>query len=394
MILLSVIVPVYNTQEYVSQCIESILGQKYEDIELILVDDGSSDASGEICDEYERMDKRVHVLHKNHQGPIMARAEGVMHAQGEYITFVDSDDWIKRDTYECMIEAMGNADMVISGICRYYDEKNIQEEIPRMEKGIYHKEALERNILPVMMWSRQRNHWELDPSLCTKIFKRQLITKYLEKAKDLDFHYGDDAAVMYPLMLELDSMVVLHECFYFHRQRRPEEGIPYIGNDSEYFEKLFQLYQYLKYEFTESRYRELMLVQLEHFYMNAIKLKQKCYTDYREMNEDVFPYWKVDRKNRIILYGAGELGREYFRQNQMYQFCSIVMWADRNYAKLQPGSMDIVSPDRIGNIEFDYLLIAVKSMELAMEIKRSFIKKGVPGDKIIWNMIRVTEADA
>lgn len=394
MTLLSVVVPVYNTQKYLGQCIESILDQTYGDLELILVDDGSSDTSGRICDAFESKDERVHVFHRDHQGPIATRLEGALRAHGEYITFVDSDDWIKKDTYKALMNAIGNADLAAAGICRYFDENNIQVEIPRMAARTYHKNDLEREILPVMMWSRQRNQWELDPSLCTKIFRRQIIIKYLEKTGKLDFHYGDDAAVMYPLMLEVDSMTVLHECFYFHRQRKPEEGIPYVGSNPLFFEKLFCLYQYLKHEFINSRYEDLMLVQLEHFYMNAVRLKQGCYTDYRESNADVFPFWQMNRESRVILYGAGELGREYFRQNQLYQFCNIVMWVDKNAARLHPCGMDIVSPDCIWNIGFDYLLIAVKSMELAMEIKMDFMKRGISEEKIIWSMVKTVETKA
>ena len=110
--LLSVIVPVYNMEKYIRECADSILGQTYKEIELVLVDDGSADTSGRICDEYAERDSRVKVIHQKHEGPIQARHIGVENAGGDYVTFVDSDDWIKEDTYSQLMSVRGNADQI------------------------------------------------------------------------------------------------------------------------------------------------------------------------------------------------------------------------------------------------------------------------------------------
>lgn len=104
--LLSVIILVYNSESYLSACIDSVLHQDYPDIELILVDDGSSDNSGAICDEYARTDKRVKVIHKENGGQASARNMGLNIVSGQYITFVDSDDTIAADSYAKNIELM------------------------------------------------------------------------------------------------------------------------------------------------------------------------------------------------------------------------------------------------------------------------------------------------
>lgn len=100
--LLSIIVPVYNAHEYLRRCVESILHQTYYNLELILVDDGSTDGSGEICDSYQK-DKRVRVFHSPNKGQASARNLGLSKSQGQYITFVDDDDWIDKDMYEKLI---------------------------------------------------------------------------------------------------------------------------------------------------------------------------------------------------------------------------------------------------------------------------------------------------
>lgn len=102
--LLSVIVPVYNVEKFINDCIDSILGQSYKNIELILVDDGSTDSSGEICDKYCSVDKRVKVIHQNNKGCSAARNAGIANAKGNLIAFMDADDLIDQDMYEVLIK--------------------------------------------------------------------------------------------------------------------------------------------------------------------------------------------------------------------------------------------------------------------------------------------------
>ena len=103
--LISVIVPVYNVEQYLDRCVCSILNQTYQNLEIILVDDGATDSSGRMCDEYAKRDERIKVVHKQNGGLSDARNAGLAAATGEYIGYVDSDDWIEPDMYEKMYEA-------------------------------------------------------------------------------------------------------------------------------------------------------------------------------------------------------------------------------------------------------------------------------------------------
>lgn len=385
---LSVIVPIYNSERYLHQCIDSILDQTYLDIELILVDDGSTDLSGEMCDTYAERDERIKVIHKNNEGLLKARLSGAKQAVGEYITFVDGDDWIAPDTYEQMISHMDTHDIVMAGVYRYFAAGQIKTDIPVLAEGIYDRKAIERSIIPYMLWSGKRNTWELDPSLCTKIMKRNVLMGFLENAGNLDIYFGEDTAVIFPFMLRARSVVIIHDCFYYHRQR-PQGMIPSYFRDNYFFEKLFSLYQFLKNEFLQSAYWELLFPQLEHFYVNAVQLKQQCFSDYRETEKDIFPFWDMRKGANVVLYGAGETGRQFYRQNEQYHFCNIVLWADKNYKKLSSGDWQIVSPQRIVMETFDFIIIAVRSAGIVQEIVEVFAEMGIPKEKIIWNGVLI-----
>ena len=118
--LISIIVPVYDVEPYLRKCIDSILIQSYRDLEIILVDDGSPDNCGAICDEYAEKDKRIKVIHKKNGGLSDARNAGLDIATGEYIGFVDSDDWVMPDMYEYLYKAVKEYDADMS-VCGYYD---------------------------------------------------------------------------------------------------------------------------------------------------------------------------------------------------------------------------------------------------------------------------------
>ena len=115
--LISVIIPVYKVELYLRECIDSVLAQTYQNLEVILVDDGSPDQCGSICEQYAEKDNRVCVIHKENGGLSDARNAGIDVAKGEYIGFVDSDDWVAPDMYECLYKASVeyNAEFVVCG---------------------------------------------------------------------------------------------------------------------------------------------------------------------------------------------------------------------------------------------------------------------------------------
>ena len=123
--MISVIVPVYNVAAYLDRCVKSIVNQTYADLEIILVDDGSPDQCGTMCDNWAMKDKRIKVVHKENGGLSDARNAGIEVASGDYIGFVDSDDWIEPDMYQDLLEAVERegAELAVTGINRTYDNE-------------------------------------------------------------------------------------------------------------------------------------------------------------------------------------------------------------------------------------------------------------------------------
>lgn len=175
--LLSVIVPVYNVEKFINDCIDSILGQSYKNIELILVDDGSTDSSGEICDKYCSVDKRVKVIHQNNKGCSAARNAGIANAKGNLIAFMDADDLIDQDMYEVLIK---NLDMTNSDVsaCSYVKEYNLDRgKIIGLHKIIpdpivfIGKSAIYESVT--------RNEKSVEGYLWNKVWKREVIGNHL-----------------------------------------------------------------------------------------------------------------------------------------------------------------------------------------------------------------------
>jgi len=197
----SIIVPVYNTERYLKKCIDSILIQKFSDFELILVDDGSEDGCGDMCDQYAEYDSRVRVIHKKNMGVSAARNDGLDKASGDYILFVDSDDWIENNCLEVLNDVITeNIDVVVFGLKKFFKNK-IDIILP--ELYVKSEEIKEKLI------SDEYKAWT-----CNKCYRRSLFSNLRFK---IGIYY-EDIYTLPRMIYNAKSIVSIKQALYCYNQ--------------------------------------------------------------------------------------------------------------------------------------------------------------------------------
>lgn len=213
----SIIVPVYKVENYLEQCVESIMNQTLQDIEIILVDDGSPDKCPKICDEYANKDTRIKVIHKKNGGLSSARNAGIKVATGEYIGFVDSDDYIELDMYENMYNTAveNNVDFVMSDYYRFSENERYSVSLD-IEGGLYNRTNIIEKIFPQLIMKSDINYGPL-LAVWHCIYKRT----FLEKNNllfDEEVKYSEDNLFSSIVGYKADSFYYMKEdCFYNYR---------------------------------------------------------------------------------------------------------------------------------------------------------------------------------
>lgn len=207
----SVIVPVYNAEKYLSECVDSILNQTIEDIECILVDDGSTDGSPAICDLYVTKDSRVKVIHKQNGRAASARNAGLRVVTGDYIAFVDADDWISPDMYEKML-AQG-ADVCLCDYVRFQGEKEMPFSQPNIHAGFYDKTQMRAEIYPHLVMDGVE--YPITISNCVLLIKRTIITENNLSYRE-DILISEDAPFGSEVLYCADSFAYLKGEYLYH----------------------------------------------------------------------------------------------------------------------------------------------------------------------------------
>lgn len=235
---LSVIVPVYRAEQWLSRCVDSILAQTFRDFELILVDDGSPDRCPAICDEYAQQDSRVRVLHQPNGGTVPARKAGTELAQGRYVTFADSDDWLDPCAYASAVEALEDADVLAMGFLSETPQGQIPErnELPN---GVY-TGAQKKALFESLLYTGQFYQSGICPALWCKFFKKELISTIFPAIPEI-LRMGEDAALVYPVLMDAEKVVVRNDLRHYHYIR----GFETLSTayDALYFSRIEALYR-------------------------------------------------------------------------------------------------------------------------------------------------------
>ncbi|MCI8946968.1 MAG: glycosyltransferase [Lachnospiraceae bacterium] len=376
--LVSVIVPIYNTEEYLSHCIESILNQTYNNIEVILVDDGSTDKSLEICKNYALKDRRIKVIKLRHQGLVVARKNGVENSKGEYCIFVDSDDWIAEELLEEVVPLTDNEHVdIVNYNMRSITESGYYDWNYTVSNGLYENKKLEQ-IYTKMMYDFECGCPGIIQSLCTKLIRKKILQECLQ-AMDRRITMGEDAAVVYNAILESDKIVVIDKFLYFYRSR---SGSMCDAKDISIFQQVKYFQEYMRNVFSGYGREYGLDRQLQAYliYFIGKGLQDNFSLKLQQPYRVPFEVIQVTGKT-IILYGAGSVGRAYYKQLSQIKNVKIVAWVDRRTEYIY--GCKVEHPDVISHLFFDKILIAVADAEKAEEIREQ-LKKYVAEEQIIW----------
>ena len=208
--MLSVIIPVYNEQDYLARCIDSVLCQSHKDLEIILVDDGSTDHSGSVCDDYASRDSRIKVIHKSNGGLSDARNAGLDVITGDYVTFIDADDYVHPCFAELLLAAINDSGVQIA-VCRWQELNEGSEHKPVDTTVIALRTFTQEEAINSIFYQKELTH-----SACSRIFKTSIFD-------DIRFPKGvlyEDLAVIYPIMKKVDKVALIDPPMYYYMHRK------------------------------------------------------------------------------------------------------------------------------------------------------------------------------
>lgn len=375
--MISVIVPIYNVEAYLPQCIESLLHQTFTDLEIILVDDGSTDGCAAICEEYGKMDSRITVLHKENGGLVNARKTGLKAANGEYVGYVDADDWIEPDMYERMYIKMieEKVDVVMCG--HYEDTGTVRKKVLHgIPEGQYGKQELFREVYPRMIVNDAFFEGGIFPGVWDKLYRKERLEPFQYEV-DERITMGEDAACIYPCLLNAESIYVMGESFYHYRQTQTSmvKRIPAKELEREQFRILYEtVNRSLERNADIFDLREQWKIYL--LFM-MVPRSPSLYRDYEKL-DFLFPFPEVKRGDNIVIYGAGAHGQRLYHYIEETGFCHIKAWADRNYIELQAMGLPVDSPERVSAVSFDAIVIANTYERSRKALYQELIKKYSP----------------
>lgn len=338
---ISVIVPVYNKKDYLDECIESILSQTYGNLELILVDDESTDGSGAICDKYADADGRVKVIHQKNGGPTAAVVSGMREAVGDYYTFVDSDDYVSIDMLESMSKCLiGKKGEIVC--CNHVLEKR-RETVPVIQPlppGIYEGAKLDEEIKDKLMGQENRI---IPMSRCMKLCEKSVFAGN-EQYYDTRLRMGDDFNLIYPALLAAGRVVIMEEALFYH-YRYVEDSIVH-GYDPNNAASIIRWYEAILRIVRDRQVPDgEMKLNREYCYMMLYVMKNELRNpakDYIQKIQDIFTKpevrdkivgtkLSVRNKSNVLLY----LGMRYPNKALLRILRIIVRWHDNSGKKGQ-----------------------------------------------------------
>lgn len=396
----SVVIPAYNMKQYMERCLNSILKSSYTNLEVIVVDDGSKDGTAEICRRMASLDyaKRVILIENNkHEGVVKTRNVGIMAAKGSYITFVDADDYIGNNRIAYMVEAMEDCDLVCAGYSILKEDilsedvlfdrerRSIELRESQIPIGVYEgKTAIKKFIRHSFL--NYMNHNRRETTLWNRLFQADILKQICGKV-DESIWYAEDLVLTQIYMNYCKKVRVIKNYEYYYGYRDESNRYNFVGGALTNIERI---YQCLHDEFK--------------MHENADFLEQCLYEEYEELLHGIrnigkrpdnlpgagrnvyYPFYGRLQGKKVALYGAGNVGKAYYRHIVDDRECFLVAWIDKNAENIKEEEDISVEPvEKLLSIEYDCIIIAVYDEPAYRNIRTELLKMGVKEDKIIWN---------
>lgn len=415
----SIIIPVYNAEKYLAEALESAINQSYSNIEIICINDGSKDESYKILAEYAQKDNRIVVINEDkNAGTSKARKDGVLASKGNYILFLDADDTISLTTCEVLTQFLGKADIIhfgvnvnlcngmrlssIKGMEKYLVPCTEKIDMPKMRELCFQKRLLSHNL-----WAKC-----FKGTVCRKAFA------YLSNERLI---MAEDMYAFFAVSVLSDSYLGVLEKLYNYNYGR---GV--TGEDKDYFQS-FEVYctqaktvqacyTLIKQLNCEKEYADV----LRNIKNNALNSCMKyLYKNDEQMNENImecvqkifvqywssedlalglvnlcqkyqeidkkkwiFPFEKVKKDATVVIYGAGDMGQDYYKQLKDSQYCKIVAMVDKNYGKYTYLGYDVMPPEKLLELEYDYIVLAISKSEIRTVVKQYLLSINCPGQVV------------
>lgn len=382
-ILISIIVPVYNAGDTLERCVCSILAQNYKNLQIILIDDGSTDSTFVVSEQLALRDGRIEVYHTKNGGSVSARKFGLKIAKGQYIGFVDADDYIDPDMFQSLLQALmkADADFVHSG--------HIEEN----ERGKRVFCNFSQTVFDINDFQSKREFMKdyimcntgncaIAPSLCTKLFKKELIIKCFELLDD-NQQYGEGLICLLRCVLESRKIMLYRRAMYHYAVK--EKSLSHL-EPNNYMIKEIGMWHYMLKVLDEYRYLKTAKEDICFFLRNKM-IQVISYHNQTDKRVPQYCFREISRiiGKKIVLFGAGNVGKDYYTQFSKYKECNIVAWVDSHWDKYHFEYIDVISLEKVLTMFFDLVVIAVKDAVMAEEIRNLLAKAGVPKSKIVWD---------
>lgn len=369
--LVSIVVPIYNVEPYLDQCINSICSQTYKNLQIILVNDGSTDGSTEIIKAWEKQDTRIEVIQKENGGLVSARKAGIKRAEGLYSIYIDGDDWIEDDFVEKAMSA--TCGLAVDVVCAGHivdDGISVRNVYNNIEAGTY----LIEEIVPIMLCKDEFYNFGITQYVWSKMFKTQLVRENQLKIPD-EIQIGEDVALTYTCFLHAEKISIIEYAGYHYIQRNNSMCNVFQADEVQ---KCQMLLDYLRKSFEMDERKDILLGQLRQYSKLLFLSRAIGMYDKEDSEKILAPFGGIEKNCNVVLYGAGAIGKSVKRYIDRQKDVHVIAWLDRDDKSYQGADVKVQHPD-----EFDfeaeqvnYFIICVSNFG-TMQIIRKYLEQRV-----------------